>query len=277
MQFLGRDERKAGAKIEAHLVAEHGKRARCRYGRFLLRARGRARWRMRSMILAHGSIVISVRFDGARYPADGSAARSSLRAAPTDSRASQQQIRAPRSVDGPAIRPGRSLDPTRRVPRREPSVTLRQREGKARASAITEQAAIPPSIGTAVPSRKRPTAAITTAPVANCSVPISAEAVPAIAPCSSSASTAEDGTDEAEEAIADEEQRDHHEKLNRQPARNSAERPAPSTDRIARHRAAHHPDQAEASCRGSRSAARRRRTRSALTEKARLYCVGVSP
>src|SRR6185437_10578380 len=73
-----------------------------------------------------------------------------------------------------------------------PSMVGSSRRSVTRASrnATTEQPAMPPTIGKALPSRKRPTTAITAAPVTNCSVPISAEAVPAIGPCRSSASTA---------------------------------------------------------------------------------------
>ena len=55
---------------------------------------------------------------------------------------------------------------------------------------MTAQAAMPVTIGSGVPSKNTLTIAMATAAIANCSVPISAEAVPAISPCASSASTA---------------------------------------------------------------------------------------
>jgi hypothetical protein len=56
-------------------------------------------------------------------------------------------------------------------------------------SAMSAPAAMPATIGSGRPSVKKPTTAMASAPVSICSVPSSAEAVPAMAPCISSAST----------------------------------------------------------------------------------------
>ncbi|CDX13077.1 conserved hypothetical protein [Mesorhizobium sp. ORS 3324] len=67
--------------------------------------------------------------------------------------------------------------------RARPSVSL------ARLNEITAQSVMPATIGSGVPSKNRPATPIASAPMAKCSVPINAEAVPAISPCSSMAST----------------------------------------------------------------------------------------
>ncbi|RWF73279.1 MAG: hypothetical protein EOS26_18290 [Mesorhizobium sp.] len=69
------------------------------------------------------------------------------------------------------------------ISRPRPSVTL------ASTNEITAQSVMPATIGSGVPSKNTPAMPMATAPIAKCSVPISAEAVPAIAPCSSMAST----------------------------------------------------------------------------------------
>jgi hypothetical protein len=59
--------------------------------------------------------------------------------------------------------------------------------------AARAQSAMVVTIGSAVPSKNRLTRAMIAAPVSICRVPASADAIPAIGPCSSSPSTIVDG------------------------------------------------------------------------------------